>query len=73
MSESTKEVATGMPRAFCVLVHESRYDCKTKTLNNNMKNYQVLVGPQEKITKMKEILAPFNDGPWEVVLREQAI
>lgn len=39
LTESTKEAATGMPRAFCVLVHESRYDCKTKTLNNNMKNY----------------------------------
>jgi hypothetical protein len=72
LTESTKEAATGMPRAFCVLVHESRYDCKTNTLENNMKNYHVLVGSQDKIDAMKVILKPFNEGPWEVVLREQA-
>jgi len=38
-----------------------------------MQNYHVLVGPQEKIDAMKETLKPFNDGPWEVVLREHAI
>ena len=64
-----------MPRAFCVLVHEQKFDCKEKKLKNNLKNYQVLVGPQEKITGMKAILKPFRevqDG-WEVVEREQAI
>lgn len=59
-----------MPRAFCVLVHEQRYDCKNNKLENNMKNYQVLVGPQDKITAVKKILEPFKDGPWEVVVRE---
>jgi len=69
-TDATKDAAAGMPRAFCVLVHEMRYDCKNKKTMNNMKNYHVLVGPQDKINSMKEILKPFNDGPWEVVLRE---
>ena len=63
-----------MPRAFCVLVHEQKYDCKAKELKNNLKNYHVLVGPQEKITGMKEILATFKiEGAWEVIEREQAV
>lgn len=73
MTDTTKEAASGMPRAFCVLVHEARFDCKTKTLANKMDNYHVLVGPQAKIDGMKTILQPFNDGPWKVVLREHAL
>jgi hypothetical protein len=33
----------------------------------------VLVGPQEKIDGCKNILKPFNDCGWEVVVREQAV
>jgi len=72
MTEETKTAAEGMPRAFCVLVQTSKYDCKTKTLANKLENYHVLVGPQAKIDGMKEILKPFNDQPWKVVLREHA-
>jgi len=61
-----------MPRAFCVLVNQEKYNVKTNELEVSMQNYHVLVGPQEKITKAKEILQPFNDCGWEVVLREHA-
>ena len=50
-----------MPRAFCVLVSSERYNCKTNTLEFDMKNYQVLVGPKEKVDAAKEILKPFED------------
>jgi len=62
-----------MPRAFCVLVVTSKYDCKAKKLATNMENYHVLVGSQAKIDGMKEILKPFNDQKWKVTLREQVI
>jgi len=73
MTEETKTACEGMPRAFCVLVHKQRYDCKTKQLQHNLENIHVLVGTQDKIDAVKEILKPFNDGPWKVVVREQAI
>jgi len=73
LKDETKAKAEGMPRAFCVLVVTSKYDCKAKKLATTMDNYHVLVGPQDKIDGMKEILKPFNDQKWKVVLREQAI
>ena len=73
LKEETKTAAEGMPKAFCVLVVSSKYDCKAKKLTNKMDNYHVLVGPQAKIDGMKEILKPFNDQKWKIVLREHAI
>jgi len=32
--DSVKDLATGMPRAFCVLVHQQTYDCKAKSFKN---------------------------------------
>jgi len=62
-----------MPRAFCVLVHEQRFDCKANKLEHNMKNFQVMVGPQASIDGLKTILKPFEGQKWEVVVREQAL
>ena len=73
LKEETKTAAAGMPRAFCVLVVTSKYNCKDKKLTTKMENYHVLVGPQAKIDGMKEILKPFHDQKWKVTLREQAI
>ena len=73
MTEETKTACEGMPRAFCVLVTQERYNCKSNKLECNLTNYHVLVGPQEKIDGCKNILKPFNDCGWEVVVREQAI
>jgi len=70
LKEETKTAAAGMPRAFCVLVVTSKYDCKAKKCVTNMENYHVLVGPQAKIDGMKEILKPFNDQKWKVTVRE---
>jgi len=50
-----------MPRAFCVLVNTEKYNCKTNTLELELKNFQVLVGPKEKVDAAKEILKPFAD------------
>lgn len=75
-TEETKTACEGMPRAFCVLVHEQKYDCKKGELINNLKNYQVLVGSQEKIDGVKKILEPFNEYDkkgWELIPREQVI
>ena len=73
MTEATQTACTGLQRAFCVLVHTETFDPKTKAFKHKMQNYHVLVGPKEKVEAAKEILKPFNDGPWEVVLREHAI
>ena len=32
--DSVKDAAAGMPRAFCVLVHEQTFDCKAKAFKN---------------------------------------
>jgi len=58
-----------MPRAFCVLVNNERYNCKEKKLEIDMQNFHVLVGPKEKIDAMKEKLKPFHEGGWKVTER----
>jgi hypothetical protein len=52
-TDETKTECEGMMRAFCVLVCQERYNCKTNVLECNMTNYHVLVGSQEKIDKAK--------------------
>jgi len=44
LTEEMKEASTGLMRAFCVLVHEQRFDCKKKAFSNKMECYKVLVG-----------------------------
>jgi len=65
-----KEASTGLMRAFCVLVHEQRFDCKKKEFFNKMECYKVLVGGQDKIDAVKEKLKVVDDGPWKITLRE---
>lgn len=60
LTEESKKSFEGMPRAFCVLVHEQQYNCKEKKTENNMKNYHVLVGPQDKIDAGKKLLEDFH-------------
>jgi len=43
-TDAMKDAATGMMRAFLVLVHEQRFDCKKKEFINKMECYKVLVG-----------------------------
>lgn len=70
--DSTKEACAGMPRAFCVLVNQNQFDVKEKKVLAQLENIQVLVGPQEKLDKVKEILKPFSGNAWKVTVREQA-
>jgi len=62
-----------MPRAFCVLVTQNQYNVKEKKLQSKMENFQVLVGKQDKIDKVKEILKPFSDQKWKINAQERAL
>ena len=72
-TDATKAACEGMPRAFCVLVTQNQYNVKEKKIQSKMENYQVLVGPQEKIDKVKEILKPFSDQKWKINAQERAL
>lgn len=69
--EALKEHAKKCPRAFCVMVFESKY--KNKKFATDFKNYRVVVGPQENIDALKKTFEEKVRGSFEVVLREQAI
>jgi len=43
-NEEVKAHASGMPRAFCVMVYEETYDVITGKSSVDWKNYRVLVG-----------------------------
>jgi len=65
-TDAVKEACEGMPRAFCVLVVANQFDVKQKKLEASLTNYHVLVGPQDKVDKGKELLKPFADQKWTV-------
>ena len=60
-TDAAKTACEGMPRAFCVLVVQNQFDTKEKKIEAKMENYQVFVGPQDKIDKCKELVKPFVD------------
>jgi hypothetical protein len=47
------ETAKGMQRSFAVIVHQASYIPSEKKFYAKYENYRVLVGPQEKITKLQ--------------------
>merc|ERR1712029_115580 len=55
--DEVKEALAGCPRAFCVLVVANQFNVKEKKLEASLTNYQVLVGPQDKVDKGKEIIS----------------
>jgi len=61
-----------MPRAFCVMVYEEKYNIKDGKSSVDWKNYRVLVGPQDAINTCKAVLEANLKGDFEVVLREHA-
>lgn len=71
--EKIKAVAKGMPRAFCVMVYEEKYNIKDGSSNVDWKNYRVLVGKQDAINTCKEVIEAQVKGDFEVVLREHPI
>lgn len=71
--EKIKSVAKGMPRAFCVMVYEEKYDPRTQTSSVDWKNHRVLVGPQASIDTCKEAMETQVKGDYEVILREHPL
>ena len=72
-NEDVKTHASGMPRAFCVMVYEETYNIGSGKSLVDWKNYRVLVGKQEAIDACKKAIEANVSGDFEVVLREQAI
>merc|ERR1712224_425678 len=68
--EKVKEAAKQMPRAFCVMVYEEKYDPRSQSSSVDWKNYRVLVGKQDAINTCKEVIEANVKGDYEVVLRE---
>jgi len=62
-----------MPRAFCVMVYEEKYDPRTQTSSVDWKNHRVLVGPQASIDTCKEAMETQVKGDYEVILREHPL
>jgi len=72
-NEKIAEAAKKMPRAFCVMVYEDKYNCTTGESKVDWKNYRVLVGPQAAIDTCKEEIEAAVKGDFEIILRENAI
>lgn len=49
-----------MSRAFCVLVDQASYDCKTGKMKNEMTCYTQLMGPTAAVNGLKELCTSVN-------------
>jgi len=70
--EGIAAVAKAMPRAFCVMVYEEKYNVAKAKATIDWKNYRVLVGPGAAVDTAKETIDKMLDknAGFEVVLRE---
>ena len=67
-------LAREMPRAFCVLAFNTKFNPKTRITMGSYENFRVLVGPQANIDGVKAILEEkVKSDKFKVVLRENAI
>jgi len=69
-NDALKEMATGCPRAFCVVVLQENFYPNTGKTLFKYENYRVVVGPKENIDKMKELFENEVKGSFTPIIRE---